>query len=363
MPNMPVRRFLAALVGIGAMICFAGELMAQEAGQGIRGAARACQADMRRLCGDVRPGGGRIIACLRDKEEQLSPGCQSVVASVAKDGAAGQGLGKGSAAAQAGLPGLPEGMSVMRDIAYGKAPQQRLDVYSPAKAQNAPVIVMLHGGAWAFGSKDARGVVENKVAHYLPKGYVFVSVETRLVPDADPLQQTDDLAAALAHVQKNAASWGGDASKLVLIGHSAGAHLVALLSADPSIAAKAGAKPWMATIALDSAAYDIGEIMKARHPKFYDKAFGADPAFWAKVSPSVEIAKASGKSPAGHILLVCSSLRSNSCPQAETFAAKAGGRAKVLPVALRHMPINATLGGDNQYTKDVDAFLATLGLK
>jgi acetyl esterase/lipase len=189
-----------------------------------------------------------------------------------------------------------------------------------------------------------------------------VSVETRLVPDADPLQQAADVAAALAGVQKNAASWGGDASKLVLMGHSAGAHLVALVSADPSIANSAGAKPWLATIALDSAAYNVAAIMKARHAKFYDTAFGADPAFWAKASPTMQMAKAPSKSSAGHMLLVCSSLRSNSCPQAEAFASKAEGRAKVLPVALRHVPINATLGADNDYTRQVDAFLATVGL-
>ncbi len=363
MPFFQSRISILPVAGLALLISFAGQAAAQQAGQGIFAGARACRADMRKLCADVAPGGGRIIQCLRDNESALSPGCQQAVVGMQTSPAGNDGQAGGKRAEDKGPPTLPQGMTVMRDLAYGKAPQQRLDVHRPAKAQNAPVIVMLHGGAWAFGTKEARGVVKNKVAHYLPKGYIFVSVETRLVPDADPLAQANDLAAALANVQKNAASWGGDASKLVLIGHSAGAHLVALLSADPSIAAKAGAKPWMATIALDSAAYDISEIMKARHAKFYDKAFGADPAYWAKASPSVQIAKAPEKSLAGRILLVCSSLRSNSCPQAETFAKEAGGRAKILPVALRHMPINATLGADNQYTKDVDAFLATLGLK
>lgn len=233
-----------------------------------------------------------------------------------------------------------------------------MDVYLPPKARNAPIIVMVHGGAWKAGSKSAAGVVDNKVAHWLPQGFIFVSVETRLVPQANPLEQAQDVAAALASVQRKASGWGGDASRIVLMGHSAGAHLVALVSADRSIAEKAGVRPWAGTVALDSAAYDVTKIMKQRHAGFYDDAFGSDPAFWTRVSPSLQ---AKGDGP--RMLLVCSSLRSNSCPQAQAFAAKAGRGTKVLPIALRHGPINAELGKQSAYTRQVDAFIASVGLR
>jgi arylformamidase len=248
------------------------------------------------------------------------------------------------------------GVRVENDIAYGWKPEQRMDVYLPRNARRSPIIVMVHGGAWAFGSKEARGVVDNKVSYWLPKGFIFVSVETRLVPVADPLQQAADVAAAMAAVQRQAVSWGGDPSRIVLMGHSAGAHLVALVSADGSIARKAGLKPWAGTIALDSAAYDVSSIMeRPDHPRLYDRAFGGDPDFWRKASPALY---ADAKLPP--ILLVCSSLRQDSCPQADAFAAKSRGQARVLPVALRHAVINRTLGLEGRYTSQVDAFINSI---
>jgi arylformamidase len=307
-------------------------------------ALKACRADFRAYCAGTLPGGGRVVRCLADHEAELSNGCRMALTARQNSGASSRGVASD--------------VRVEKDVAYGSAPEQRMDVYLPSEAKGAPIIVMVHGGAWRAGSKSAAGVVDNKVAHWLPRGFVFVSVETRLVPKADPLEQARDVAAALASVQRKASGWGGDASKIVLMGHSAGAHLVALVSADRSLAVQAGVKPWAGTVALDSAAYDMTVIMKQRHAKFYDNAFGADPAFWARVSPSLQV---KGNSPP--MLLVCSSLRSNSCPQAEGFAAKAGKGAKVLPVALRHGPINAELGKESAYTRQVDAFIASIGLR
>jgi acetyl esterase/lipase len=247
--------------------------------------------------------------------------------------------------------------SVIRDVAYGSSPRQSLDVYLPDRPHNAPIIVMVHGGGWAIGSKSSRSVVENKVRHWLPKGYIFVSVGYRLIPEANPLEQADDVAEALAMVQKKAAAWGGDSSKIVLMGHSAGGHLVALLTADDAIAKKAGAKLWLATISIDSAALNVSTIMNNGRPELYRNAFGDDPKFWKEASPIARIT-----SPVPPTLLVCSSLRRITCNQAREFAEKAGENVKVLPVALRHMPINEKLGANNRYTRDVDAFLKSVGL-
>lgn len=262
---------------------------------------------------------------------------------------------------------LPVGASVQRDIAYGPAPRHKLDVYRPAddrkEATGAPLIVMVHGGAWITGDKAAAGVVTNKLTHWVTQGGVLVSINYRLVPVAGPVEQADDVARALAHIQAHAAQWGADPATLVLMGHSAGAHLVALVAADAAIAARAGAKPWRATIALDSAAFDVTKIMAERHPGFYDKAFGADPAYWREASPLLRLTTQL----AAPLLAVCSSQRRDACPQAEVFADRAatlgGARVTVLPVDLSHGEINTLLGTPGTYTADVQAFIASLGLR
>lgn len=257
------------------------------------------------------------------------------------------------------VAGLPPGTRVLRDIAYGSDKRQTMDVYMPATAiahPDMPVIFMVHGGAWKIGNKTARGVVENKAAHWLPKAYVFISINYRMLPDTRPLEQADDVARALAMAQGRAAEWGGSRSKFILMGHSAGAHLVSVLASNPAIAGKAGASPWLATISIDSAAYDINSIMEQKHYRFYDEAFGNDPAYWKAASPSLLL-----KQPAAAFLAICSSQRPDKpCLQAEAFVSKAkslGMMAQTLPQAMSHADINKTLGQDSAYTAAVDRFL------
>ena len=251
---------------------------------------------------------------------------------------------------------------MLRDLAYGSDPKQRMDVYLPAAPGAgqgaAPVIFMVHGGAWRMGDKRMGRVVENKTARWLPKGFVFVSVNNRLLPEADPLDQVRDVAQALATAQALAASWGGDPQQFILMGHSAGAHLVALLSSSPTLGPDAGAKPWLGTIALDSAALDVAPIMQRRHYKLYDPAFGTDPTFWKAASPLQQLY--AGAKP---LLAVCSSRRAESCEQARAFAAHASQlnvRAQVLPQDMSHGEINELLGQAADYTQAVESFMSSL---
>ena len=248
---------------------------------------------------------------------------------------------------------------VHADVPYGSDPSQKLDVYAPATAaQGAPVIFMVHGGAWAIGDKASSNVVRHKAARWLPRGLLFISVNYRLLPKADPLAQARDVARALAFAQQQATAWGGDASRFVLMGHSAGAHLVSLLTANPALAREQGAKPWLGTVSLDSAAFDVPAIMKARHARLYDKAFGQDPNFWVAVSPLQQLTQAQAP-----LLAVCSSQRDDACPQAQAFADKAkslGMRVAVLQQDRTHAEINDDLGEPGAYTEAVEDFLRSL---
>ncbi len=255
---------------------------------------------------------------------------------------------------------LPAGARFERDLPYGNDPQQRLDVYIPGQVKAAPIILMVHGGAWMIGDKGASAFVSNKVTRWLPKGYILVSSNYRMSKQPNPLDQADDIARALAFVQAKAPSWGGDPARVLLLGHSAGAHLVSLLAADPHIVTGKGGTAWLGTIVLDSAAYDLAAIMQRKHPRIYDRAFGKDPAFWTDASPYRRLTVAPAP-----MFLVCSIRRSDACPPAQTFASKAtelGGKITVLPVDMKHGELNKELGLPSDYTTTIENFMRTLGL-
>lgn len=253
---------------------------------------------------------------------------------------------------------MPAGTRVFRDINYGPDTRQRMDVYAPAKATDAPVIFMVHGGAWSFGTKNAPGVVENKLKRWGTRGFIMISINYRMLPDAAPLAQADDVAQALAYAQRHAREWGGDPTQFIVMGHSAGAHLVALLTADEVLAKHAGTSPWLGTISLDSAALDVVAVMQQRHLPLYDRAFGSGIPNWTAVSPYQQM-----HARMVPFLAVCSSRRSDSCPQAQRFVAKAsslGTQAKLLPEDLSHEQINEQLGTPSAYTDSVEAFMRSL---
>ena len=254
---------------------------------------------------------------------------------------------------------LPSGVKLLRDIPYGPDSAQRMDVYIPKDANNAFVIFMVHGGAWSMGDKTNSGVIENKVLRWLPKGIIIVSINYRMLPKTKVSDQAKDVAMALTKAQILAESWGGNSSHFVLMGHSAGAHLIALLASDPNIALDQGAKPWLGAVFLDSAALDVVSIMESKHLRLYDKAFVSDPVYWQEVSPYHCLV---GK-PAS-ILAVCSTRRQDSCSQARKYVAKVtalGGQAEVLAVDMPHSQINKELGLVGTYTEDVESFLRSLG--
>ncbi|MFV0663082.1 hypothetical protein [Denitromonas sp.] len=143
------------------------------------------------------------------------------------------------------------------------------------------------------------------------------------------------------------------------MGHSAGAHLVALLGASPERVAAAGARPWTATVSLDGAALDLPAIMQRPHLRLYDQAFGDDPAHWRAALPRHQ------QRTAGPPLLAVYSTERNDgpCPNAEAYAAAAtplGMRIDILPQARSHREINVDLGRNTAYTGTVDAFLRSV---
>jgi acetyl esterase/lipase len=126
------------------------------------------------------------------------------------------------------------------DIAYGNLPRQSLDVYVPAGALDRPIIVFWYGGGWEHGEKANYRFVGAALAQ---AGYVAVLPDYRLYPAARFPVFIDDAAAALAWVVAHAREIGGDPRRIYVAGHSAGAHVAAMLAYDPPRVARAGLAP------------------------------------------------------------------------------------------------------------------------
>jgi len=250
-------------------------------------------------------------------------------------------------------------IEILTDIPYGEDKAQKLDVYLPHNTNNAPVIFMIHGGAWSGGDKANKAEFENKVAHWVSKGFVFISTNYRTLPQATPIEQSEDVAAALLFSQKHAHKWAGSSEKFILMGHSSGAHLVSLISSNFNTMTNNGVKPWLGTISLDISGYDIVKKVKGDTPsKFYQDKFGHDLAYLQKSSPFHVLTH---KIPP--FLAICSTQNTDACEQASNFITKAksfGSHGELISTGLSHNDINSELGKPSCYTQRVDDFLKKL---
>jgi acetyl esterase/lipase len=117
-----------------------------------------------------------------------------------------------------------------RGLVYGDGPRQRLDVYRPRRAAKAPILVFCYGGSWQRGSRDLYRFVGASLA---AQGIVTVVPDYSIFPPARFPMFVEDAARAVRFAHDNAPQWGGDPARLVLMGHSAGAYIAAMLSFDP----------------------------------------------------------------------------------------------------------------------------------
>jgi arylformamidase len=176
------------------------------------------------------------------------------------------------------------------------------------------------------------------------------------------IEQAQSVAKAIAYIQKNAAKWGGDGQRVIIMGHSAGGHLVSLVNADAALRNQAGMKPILGTLSIDPGAVNLptqmGYVIKGLHTR-YIEAFGRDPKGWEAASPYHQLDKT-----AAPWLGICSTKRPDDpCGQAEEYAKKSnslGIKAQPLAIAKSHKAINQDLGKPEQYTYDVEKFMASL---
>lgn len=254
-------------------------------------------------------------------------------------------------------------MKVRRDVAYAKTEDERqtLDVYSPAEGEKRPIVVWIHGGAWRIGRKEA---VQGKPQAFVDRGFVFVATNYRLRPDVAVKEMAGDIAKAILWARENAAKFGGDEERIIVAGHSAGAHLAALVCTDERYLKAEGLslENVKACIPVDTGAYDIAARLKDTNVvarRLYENAFGKEAAQHRFYSPMTYVEKEKGIPP---FLILHVADRVDSTEQSRAFAKKltaAGVSARVFAAADKtHATINRELGEENDPpTKAVFEFL------
>jgi acetyl esterase/lipase len=131
-----------------------------------------------------------------------------------------------------------DGLTVRRGVAYGPAGRQVMDVWRPGRAAaGLPVVVFFYGGAWQAGRRQDYRFVAATLAR---RGMVVVVPDYRLFPQVRFPAFIEDAALAVAAVRREAPGWGGDADRVFLAGHSAGAHIAAMLALAPRFLAAVG---------------------------------------------------------------------------------------------------------------------------
>jgi acetyl esterase/lipase len=131
-------------------------------------------------------------------------------------------------------PHDPGVIRVANDARYGAGPRRTLDVYVPERRPTrAPVIVFFYGGGWSNGAKEHYSFVGDAFA---AQGFVTIVPDYRIYPEVRFPGFVEDAAAALHWVRDNVSRYGGDPDRIVLVGHSAGAHIAMLTALDPRYA-------------------------------------------------------------------------------------------------------------------------------
>ncbi len=261
---------------------------------------------------------------------------------------------------------------VKRNIPYVNPGHERqvLDVYSPEKAKNLPVVFWIHGGGWQTGDKMS---VQLKPKVFVERGFVFVSTNYRLLPGVDMATIVRDIAKSIHWVHDHIAEYGGDPKRLFIMGHSAGAQLAALICTDErylkaeglSLAITKGCVP------VDGDTYDVPAMIETAETrrrvhglpqaKFgHREKFGNDAAKHRDFSAVTHVAKDKGIPP----FLI---LHVADHPDTSAQAQRLGNVLKDAGISVTvfgarettHNKINADLGlADDPATKALFEFLA-----
>ena len=268
-------------------------------------------------------------------------------------------------------------LTVTLDIPYTDVanPRQKLDIYAPTGATNLPVVFWIHGGGWEAGGKSSGQL---KPPPFTGRGFLFVSTGYRLLPHVEIADIFRDIAKSLRWVHQNIAAHGGDPNRILIMGHSAGAQLAALIAIDHRYLQAEGLSPDIikACVPVDGDTYDVPAIIEVAETRArahgqplprngHRQKFGNDPAKHLDYSAVTHIAP--GK-PIPPFLILHLAEHPDVTAQAQRL--EAALKSTAIPVQrfpareTTHNKINENLGLPNDpATKTLFSFLADIQKK
>ncbi|HEY6168146.1 MAG TPA: alpha/beta hydrolase [Verrucomicrobiae bacterium] len=202
-----------------------------------------------------------------------------------------------------------QAQNVKRDIPYTEPSNERqnLDIYAPANAKNLPVVFWIHGGGWQQGDKSD---VKLKPQWFMDRGFVFVSINYRLLPSVDMGTLHRDVAKAFGWVNKHIAEHGGDPKRVLVGGHSAGAQLAAIICTDDRYLKAEGVSydVLIGCVPVDGDTYDVPAIIETAETRLrvhhlpprvngHREKFGNTPEKHKDFSAVTHVAKGKGIPP------------------------------------------------------------------
>ncbi len=167
-----------------------------------------------------------------------------------------------------------------RDVRYGTGDGETMDIY-PTPAANAPVLVFIHGGYWRSSDKSMHGFI---APSFTADGALVMMPNYALCPAVGIEHIALQMTRCLAWVHRHAAIYGGDPSRIAVVGHSAGGHLAAMLlscrwkEVDPALPAQ----PIVGALAI-SGVFDLEPL---RHAPFLKDDVRLTPASVKRLSPA-----------------------------------------------------------------------------
>jgi arylformamidase len=175
-----------------------------------------------------------------------------------------------------------------------------LDVYIPeglAEGERLPLVLMFHGGGWREGDKANTNVVQYKIPFFTGNGYIFASANYELSPAIKHPVHAQDVANAIAFLYENAGAYHIDPEKITIMGHSAGAQLVALVATDGQFLKNADQSTnIISKVILLDGIYDLPFRLRTddrNNKKVIHQAFGTNPIVLRAASPVFQVKKSS----------------------------------------------------------------------